>query len=550
MNRQRLFTALFVLFSPCLLPAKPQEPAPTPRLVLQITVDQLRGDLLDRMRSRFVEGGLGRLMTEGAHYTVAHYAHGSTMTAPGHATLFTGANPREHGIVANEWFDPKTGHVVYNCEDMDHAELGAEPKRGAGSSPKNLMGSTIGDELVVASGGRSRVFAVSVKDRGAILPAGHLGKGFWFSKDTGGFVTSDFYYELEPEWMRTWNELKLADAYAGLSWQLHSEEGTYLYEDDREFERGTRTLGRTFPKAYPAEPGRALYSALTSSPVGDELTLAFAVELMKSEALGKGEHTDFLAVSFSMADYVGHMWGPSSREAEDNLLRLDETIMQLLDQVDRHVGLQNTVIVLSADHGAPDATQRLSELGAHVDWVDAGELLKAANLAVKQHFAIEDSLIRSHVVPYLYLDHPKILELGLDSREVANVISTSAEAQPGVAHAVPRWRLESGAMPRGPLFDRLAASFNGERSGDLWLVPEPQWQLGSGNAESVLTSLHGSPWSYDTHVPILFMGPSIPKGRHHRPVAPRDIAPTLALMLRIKAPSVSTGEPLYEVLAD
>jgi hypothetical protein len=549
MNCHRFLPVAFVLFIPAFLQAAPQEEPAKPRLVLQITVDQLRGDLLDRMADRFGEGGLKRLMTEGAHYTVAHYAHGCTMTAPGHATLFTGANPREHGIVGNEWFDPATGHVVYNCEDMEHAELGAEPKRGAGSSPKNLLGSTIGDELVVASGGRSRTFAVSVKDRGAILPAGHMGKAFWYSKNTGGFVTSDFYYSAAPEWMEAWNGMKLADAHAGLEWQLHSAEGSYRYADDREYERGTKTLGRTFPKKFPTELGRPLYSALASSPVGDELTLSFAMSLMKAERVGQGEHTDYMAIGFSMADYVGHMWGPSSREAEDNLLRLDETMRQLLDQVDELVGLENTIVVLSSDHGAPDASERLTELGADVDWVDAALMLKDANRAARDHFSVEDPLIRSHVAPYLFLDNAKIVELGLDAREVANVVSASVESQPGVAHAVPRWRLENGALPVGPLFDRLAASFHRKRSGDLWLVPEPQWQLGSGNPKAVLTSLHGSPWSYDTHIPILFMGPGIPQGRMNRPVAPRDIAPTLALMLRIKAPSVSTGEPLHELLS-
>jgi arylsulfatase A-like enzyme len=212
--------------------------------------------------------------------------------------------------------------------------------------------------------------------------------------------------------------------------------------------------------------------------------------------------------------------------------------------------MDSTVVVLCADHGAPDASEGVADHGQSVSWVDDLAMLNAANLAAQVHFHIEDLLIRSHVSPYIYIDHPKIEELGLDVREVLSVLSTSIIAQPGMAHAVPRWRFEEGSLPSSPMFDRLNRSFHHKRSGDLWLVPLPQWQLGSRNPRAVLTSLHGSPWNYDTFVPVIFMGPGIKARRIHRLVEPRDIAPTLAALLGIKAPSAATGQPLAEVLPE
>ncbi|MFT7484242.1 MAG: hypothetical protein ACI9F9_000082 [Candidatus Paceibacteria bacterium] len=543
----RLATVLSLV--PLLNAGEPESKPNSPRLVLQITVDQLRGDLPLRMLDRFGEGGFRYLMDEGMHYLEADYAHGTTHTASGHATLFTGANPREHGIIANEWFDPERGMTVYNCEDMEHALLGEVPRVGAGTSPKLLKSSTIGDELVISSGGHSRTFAVSVKDRGAILPAGHLGKAFWFSSSKGQFVTSDYYYEDYPDWASEWNSRGIPDSYGGTSWELMADPASYLFEDDREYERSRGTLGKTFPKLYGEKTGPGLYSMLTTSPAGDELVLSFVQAMVEAEGIGQGTATDFLAVSFSATDYVGHIWGPSSREAEDNLLRLDRTLAGLLEFVDEKVGLENTVIVLCADHGAPDAPESLSVHGRAVDWVDDSEMLKSVNRDLKEHFGCEDSLIQAMVIPYIYLDQSAIGELQLEEREVLNVLTTSLEAFPGIAHAVPRWRFEDGALPDSPLYERLGAAFHGSRSGDVMLVTEPQWLIGSGNPRAFLASLHGSPWRYDTHVPIMIMGPGITSGSSSRPVSPRDIAPTLAVLLGIKTPGVATGRALFEALS-
>jgi predicted AlkP superfamily pyrophosphatase or phosphodiesterase len=525
---------------------------PTTRLVLQITVDQLRGDQPTLMRDRFGAGGFRYLMEEGAYYKAANYSHSITETAPGHATLFTGASPREHGIIGNEWFDAETGLRVYNCEDDSHALVGEEFRAGSGTSPTNLMCSTITDELRLARGESSKVFAVSVKDRGAILPAGHLGKAFWYSSSTGGFVTSDYYYESYPEWVEAWNNSGVVDGYRDTQWELAAplEEYRWSQVDERECERSYKHLGKTFPHPLSDAAGEGYQKALRYTPAGDEIVASFAKQLIEAEGLGQDDVPDFLALSFSATDYVGHVFGPLSLEAEDNLLHLDATLADLFAYIDEHVGLKNTLVVLSADHGAPDCPEHLAGLGRAVGWVDAPQLIKNANGALKEHFDTDEELLRAHVTPYLWLDHPKIAELELDPKEVADVAAAGALRTKGLALAVPRWKLEGKALGDSPLNSRLQAAFHAERSGDVYLVPEPQWLLGIGNASAVLSSLHGSPWRYDTHVPIMIAGPGISEGSYYREVAPRDIAPTVALLLGIKAPAVTTGEPLFEALGD
>jgi len=529
----------------------------SPRLVLQITVDQLRGDLPGRYADRLTDGGFRYLMEKGTWYIDAHYRHANTETAVGHATLATGADPSRHGIVANDWIDQKTGAFVYNTEDERHHIIGKTPKAHEGVSPRNLAASTFGDELVVHNGGRSRVFSVSVKDRGAILPGGHAGKAFWFSKSNGNFVTSTYYYDDYPAWVKQWNAAKPADAFKEKSWELLTDRSTYVHGqmDDRPYEADLKPLGRIFPHPLGGDT-KYFYLLLTLTPVGDMLTLDFAKALVENEKLGQNDKgvPDYLQISFSSTDYIGHLFGPSSLETEDNILRLDRTLAELFQFVDEKVGLDKTLIVLSADHGAPEAPEYMATLGLSTgrfafDWFKIeGPLTEA----LQKKFG-RDDLIAGHSHPYLYLNLEAISSAGLDLGDVERFVADELIKIPGIAYAMTRGDLLSGRITESPVQNQIRRSFHPTRSGNIHMVPEQYWFLHSTEeAEKMgigsIAAIHGSPWAYDTYVPIFFAGSGIPAQIVGRRVAPTDIAATLAAYLGIKPPSGSVGSVLTEVL--
>jgi predicted AlkP superfamily pyrophosphatase or phosphodiesterase len=518
-------------------------------------VDQLRGDLPGRYRDRLGEGGFRYLLENGTWYANAHYQHANTETAVGHATLATGADPSRHGIVANDWIDLDTGAFVYNTEDDRHHIIGTEPKAHEGVSPRNLLVSTIGDELVVHNGGRSRVFSVSVKDRGAILPGGHAGKAFWFSKSTGSFVTSTYYYEDYPQWVKRWNAAKPADAYRTKSWDLLNDRSTYVFGhmDNRPYEADFKPLGRTFPHSLGGDT-KYFYLLLTLTPVGDALTLDFAKALIENEKLGSKDSTDYLQISFSSTDYIGHLFGPSSLETEDNILRLDRTLAELFRFIDKKVGLDKTLIVLSADHGAPEAPEYMAGLGLNTgrfafDWFKTqGPLTQA----LQKRFGRTD-LIAGHSHPYLYLNPAAVADAGLDVAEVERFVADELMKIPGIAYAMTRSDLLAGRITESPVQNQIRRSFHPTRSGNIHLVPEHYWFLHSTEeAEKMgigsIAAIHGSPWAYDTFVPIFFAGNGVPAQKIGRRVAPTDIVATLAVYFGIKPPSGSVGNVLTEVL--
>jgi predicted AlkP superfamily pyrophosphatase or phosphodiesterase len=525
-----------------------------PKLILQITVDQLRGDLPTRYLDRLGKGGFRYLLENGTHYANAHYRHANTETAVGHATIITGADPSRHGIVGNVWIDPSTGESVYNTEDDRHHLIGKDPKPHEGVSPRNILSSTIGDELVVANANQSRVFSVSIKDRGAIIPGGHAGKAFWYSKSSGEFVSSTYYYDEYPEWVKKWNDDKPADQYRGKTWDLLRDRSTYFAKDmdDRPYEADLKPLGRTFPHHY--GDNKYLYLILSLTPVGDELTLNFTKTLIENENVGQGNNVDFLAVSFSSTDYIGHLFGPSSLESEDNILRLDRTLAELFEFVDKKVGLDNTLIVLSADHGAPEAPEYMQSLGLEAGRFDFTYFKEQGplNKVLKKRFG-RDDLISTHSHPYLYLNLDAIEKAKLDVVEVENFIADEVMKIPGIAYAQTRSDLLEGRISNSPVQKQIRRNFHPVRSGNIHLVQEQYWFLHSTDEAHKMglegiAAIHGSPWAYDTYVPIFFAGNGIPAQTITRRVSPADIAPTLATYLNIKFPSGTIGNPLKEVL--
>jgi len=546
--------------------AEAREGAPPPRLVLQITVDQLRGDLPTRYYDRLGEGGFRYLWERGTVFADAHHAHANTETIVGHATLATGAHPAAHGMIANTWLDRKSERVVYNIEDSRYRLLTAgadvdeqteidptqRAARSEGRSPAAIMVTTFGDELAAHTGGRAKVFATSVKDRGAVSMAGHAGKAFWFSKASGDFVTSSYYYDRYPDWVDAWNAERRVDAYDGKSWSLMGDASGYVFgdSDDRPWETDLAGFGRTFPHPYGSGDGKYYTTLLTLSPAGDELVLAFAKALIANEQLGRDDVPDYLGVSFSSTDYVGHIFGPSSLEGEDNILRLDRTLADLLAYVDEKVGLDRTLIVLSADHGGPDTPGYLNSLGIPSDYVKPDGWDRASAIErLKESFGIGEELIDSYAHPYVYLNQRAIRAEGLDAAAVEQAVAAEIEKFPGVALAVSSSALREDALPDTPLYRAVLNNFNPMRSGDIFVVFEPNRFIADFDGLTV-ASTHGSPWRYDTFVPIVFTGPRIPAQRVYRRVHTIDVAPSLAAWLGVKRPSGAVGEVLEELFRE
>lgn len=538
--------------------------ANSPKLVLQITVDQLRGDQLTRLVDRMPEGGFRYFLNEGLIYANAHHAHANTETIVGHATLATGAHPAVHGMIGNVWFDRETGQTTYNIEDPDYALLTAgadvdasneiDPTQKAattdGRSPSAILCSTFSDELAIRSAGRAKVFGVSVKDRGAVSMAGHAGKAFWFSKQAGEFVTSTYYYEAYPEWVTAWNATDPLATYAGQAWTLSQQPESYLFadRDDQEWETAMPGFGRTFPHPYGTADSKGFTTYLTLSPAGDQITLDFAQALIANEAIGQDEVTDYLSVSFSSTDYIGHIFGISSLEAEDNLLQLDRTIAALLKYVDEVVGLNHTLIVLSADHGGPEAPGALREYGFDVNYVEPDTWDKApAFQRLKERFGIGEELIETYAHPYVYLNQSALLENGLDQAEVEQAVAEELTKFAGVALAVSSQALAIGDTPDTPIYRAVLNNFHLKRSGDVYLVFEPQWFIADFDGLHVACT-HGSPWRYDTYVPLIFAGAKLEHQTIYRKVQTVDLAPTLSAYLGLQPPSGSAGTVLTEVL--
>jgi len=547
-------------------PALPKGDAlePAPRLILQITVDQLRGDLPGRFVRNMGEGGFRYLMNNGVWYGDAHHAHANTETIVGHTTLATGADPAVHGMIGNVWLDRQTGKLTYNIEDPKYRILtpGADVNKATeidptqkvastdGRSPAAILGSTFSDELAIYTGGRAKIFGVSIKDRGAVSMAGHAGKAFWFSKASGEFVTSSYYYDRYPAWVNQWNQQKLPSSYSGKSWELLHEKSSYLFgdADDEPWETDFAGYGRVFPHPYGSDKDKYFTTRLTLSPAGDDLTLAFAKTLIDAEQLGQHDVTDYLSISFSSTDYVGHIFGPSSLEMEDNLLRLDRTLAELFAFVDKRIGLQNVLIVLSADHGGPEAPGYLNSLGIPAKYMTPEKWDKEPAIsALKQKFGIGKELIQSYRHPYVYLNREAIREKGLDEAVVEKAVVEELMKFDGVDLAISSTALSEGNLPNTPLIQSVLRNYNPRRSGDIYVVFDQHCFINDFDGLTV-TVTHGSPWNYDNFVPVVFAGGKLAARRVYRPIETVDVAPTLSAIVGAKPPSGSRGAPLPEVL--
>ena len=486
------------------------------RLVLQLTVDGLRADLLSRYADRFGEGGFRYLKQNGTVFANAHYQHANTETIVGHSTLATGAQPSVHGMTGNVWFDAETGELAYNIEDADFPLLPSREQaktgeqvdpaqklaRSQGRSPRALLAETFADKLKAYTGGKAKIFAVAGKDRGAVALAGKAGKAFWVSTNSGDFITSAYYYDSYPEWVTTWNAQRKAEALADKQWVLLKDSDTYLlaHQDDRPYETDLRGYGRVFPHQFGNADDKLLYTQVITSPQGDRLTADFAGHLLVSEQLGRDSVPDYLSVSFSGVDAVNHFFGPSSLETEDMVLQLDRTLAEFLAFIDTEVGLEHTLIVLSADHGMAELPEYKTEQGYDAGRLTSDVVLAAAARIGKQLYDSED-LVKFYYRPFLYLDEDVISAAGLQKEQVASAMAQALTRERGIYLAITPADVEQS--PDSRLLHQIRNNIHPVRSGDIYIVQDPYW---FNFDKGPVAGMHGSPWNYDTHVPVIFAG--------------------------------------------
>lgn len=502
------------------------QPAPEIRLVLLIAVDQFRYDYLTRFRPEYRQG-LERLLSNGAVFTDAHLEHYPTVTAIGHATMLSGATPAVSGIIGNDWFDRETGRNITSVTDTGVTPLGS-PK-GTAASPRRLLVSTLPDELKLASRhakgseGAPKAIGVSLKDRSAILTVGRgADAAYWWDSNTGAFVSSTYYFDALPQWVTAFNERKLADAYAGRHW-VASEDGALLRE-------------------MPADIGAPLYSAVNSSPYGNDVLLAFALETLERERLGQRGVTDVFSVSFSSNDSVGHTYGPDSAQVRDITIRTDRTIGDLLARVDQTVGLRHTLVAFTTDHGVAPLPETTQAAGLPGGRMTSKDISGAIQEALEKRYGTGD-WVAGMAGSSPYLDDDLIARSRLDPEEVRRAAAAAASAVPRVTRVYTRDQLIRGDVPSDRIAQRVQRGFNTQRSGDLEILLEPYW------IRQATGTSHGTPYAYDSHIPLILMGPRIKPGQYGDHAALNDLAPTLAALLGANMPSGAAGRVLTEAIA-
>ncbi len=509
---------LLLLFAVFIAAAQtgPRRDLPKPKLVLAIAIDQFRYDYLNRWHKEY-SGAFARFFKEGAVFTNAHYEHFPTVTAVGHSTFLSGATPSVSGIINNAWYDRASGKTVTSVSDDSTQLLGAS---GRGSSPRRMLATTVGDELKMA-GKNCKVIGISIKDRSAILPAGHAADGaYWFDGGSGNWVSSSWYFAELPAWVKAVNDSRPADRYLNAEWKAINS-------------------GTSFKKMA-ATADSKFYNGLEATPYGNEIIEALAERAIDAEQLGKHPDPDLLAVSFSANDYVGHAVGPDDPQVHDISLRTDLLLDKLLKYVDAKVGLKNTLIVLTADHGVapvPEVNQSRKLPGGRLN---EGELISRIEAALRAKYG-DGKWIVSSSGAAVYFNRELIQQKGIAGADVERTAADAVRYMPNIMRVYTREQLLSGQGGPDRVSQRVSNGFYPARSGDLFLIPEAFWLF-----EPRGTS-HGATFNYDTHVPVIFMGAGIQPGRYDAQIAVNDIAPTLATLLEVEIPDGAFGRVLSEI---
>ncbi len=502
-----------------------------PKLVVIIVIDQFRGDYLERYRDQFGDGGFRLFLDHGAYFSDCNYDYANTRTAPGHATLFSGSYTSGHGIVANEWWDPQKKKRVTSVED-DAVKLLGVDQNSPGASPHNLMSDTLGDELKLASGGKARVFAISFKDRAAVLPAGFAGDAaYWIDPKSGAWITSTYYRSDLPEWVRNFNGEQPAEGRAQKYW-------------NREWKDANGTvLGSTAPRTAKDGNPASFYEVVGSTPFANDYEFEFAKELLVYEKLGAGPATDLLAISLSANDILGHQVGPDTPQMRSMALELDRSLAQFFSFLGHQIGMANVWMALSADHGIaplPDFAKTLRLPAANLDAKALREQLNSLLSAKNQKKA---DYVLDLDFPVAWLDKDTFVgTVGAKDESVAEDEVGEAMKQLGFTGYFTKSQLARGDIPPTELGRRYAHSYSPEGGFYVIGIPQP-FQVGISKGTD-----HATPFSYDTHVPLAFYGLAFQPGIYRTHAEPVDLAVTLASLLGIDAPAKATGRVLVEAL--
>ncbi len=534
--------------------AVPSAIAP-PKLVLVVVIDGLPQEQLLKNYDLFVADGFRRLMDRGARFTDAHQAHGVTVTAVGHAAVLTGAYPYQHGIIGNEWRG-RDGKVMYCVGDTAHKYLDGSPTgEDDGTSPRNLQASTVGDELRYANNNLSKVFAVSGKDRGSILLAGKTGTAYMYMGQTGNFSSTSYYMAKHPAWVDAYAASKPQDKYFKKSWEPLLDAPAYARStaDGQAYATSFRQLptrfGLQYGLAMPA-PNPIYYQQLLAGPFADEMTADFSKALLKNENLGRNPAgvTDILGVSFSSHDYINHTFGPASIQSQDHLLRLDRTLAEFFAAVDAQVGRDSVLVVLTADHGFMDVPEFNQARRYDAARIDAGEMRAAANKALEEKFGVAN-LVKQTMTGGVTLDYAAADAKGVSNESLEKAAQRALSAFPGINFVHTRTQLETGQLPPTHISTLISRAWHPQSAIDIFVMQKPFHYFQSKTTKTPTACSHGTPYSYDTNVPLLIEGNRwIKPGNYTRSAAVVDIAPTLSAILSTRPPSASEGRVLSEAL--
>ena len=511
-----------------------------PKLVVGIVVDQMRWDYLYRYQKRYTDGGFKRLLGEGFSCENTMIPYVPSVTAIGHTCIYTGSVPSIHGIAGNNFV--KDGKKVY-CTDDDSVKPVGTTSEAALMSPRNLWVSTIGDEMKIASNGRAKVVGVALKDRASILPAGHNPNGaFWFDDQTGCFITSSYYMDRLPKWVEAFNDKRLPEQYLSQKWNTLYPKNTYTESttDENEYENGIREgVKATLPLNLPELYKKYGYGIIRNTPFGNSLTLDMAKAAIDGEQLGADDETDLLAVSCSSTDYIGHQVGTHAIETEDTYLRLDKAIADFLTYLDSKVGKGNYLVFLSADHGAMNNAAFLQDRRIPAGSWDASATAKKLNHVLAKEYPEAGDIVKTVMNYQVFFNRDVIKSKQLDFDNIKQTVVNVLKEDPSVLYACDMAKASTESIPEEVKF-RIINGYNRERSGDVVIILKPNFY-----AHGMKGTDHGAWNSYDTHIPLVFMGWGIKHGATTKQTFMTDIAPTIAAMLHVQAPNGCVGKAIF-----